>query len=906
MSRTVRGLLPAVLVLGGVALLVLLGLARRPDGGPLLGIEFRQQDQLRISRDSAAAYPDARSIGQSFRSDHANLSSVAVQLAAKSNTLPHTGSFHLQAGDRPDAPDILVLPLDAGDFSDNPYLAFHFAPLPGSAGQTYRFRIETADPLASHLSVQAAAYDAYSEGQATADGAPQPGDLSFRTSYTYTPPDLAADIARALGDHAWLIAAALLFLLLPGTLLTLALAPSPPPDSSTSEVRSGHFSAAASGHWSPAERLLAAPALTLLAWPVLLLAGWTAGIEAWGQWLVWAIIALSAAGLLIFTSRQRSVVSRQRSAVSGQRSAVSTPHSALRTTYSALRTPHSALFFAVLGLTLLSRLVTIRDMVAGMGLDAYHHTLVTQLFLDRGGVPHGYAPYAPLASFTYHYGFHAFAAAMGWLAPGNLSVERLMPLAGQLATALPVLSLTLFGWRVLGSRWLGLTAGALAGVVAIFPAFYVNWSRYTQGLGLALLPVAWVVVFDALAPVSDWAAGSTPRRLPRIGAWRTWVGPTVLAGIAGAGMFLTHYRIAAMCASYALLFLGGVGIAAARRLRAGERLATVGSLVQSGLAVAVIALLAVLPWLLNLRADFTTRFAGSADQSNAAYYDLNNMLGDLSATSQLGYWSTGILLALAALGLLICLLRRDWPPLLLAVWFGLHLLWSNPTLLHLPGAGYLDTVTVATSAFIPVCLLAAYPLVWAGRVLLRLAARPPAALAVRTFLGVAGLLVAVVGAESLLPILDVRPYVEPQDMAGMRWLTANTPAGALVAGNGFGQPWGPEAVQGSDAGVWTPVLARRASTLPPVPAYNERLADPAYLRHAVQVVRSTDTLTRLPNTPDAANAWAYLRAQGVGYIYIGSRGGVMDPQVLLAQTDQVRLVFHQDDVWIFSLLNAKR
>ena len=135
-----------------------------------------------------------------------------------------------------------------------------------------------------------------------------------------------------------------------------------------------------------------------------------------------------------------------------------------------------------------------------VGVDAYHHTLIAEMFAQSGGIPANYEPYAPLASFTYHYGFHALVAAVAWLSGQTAPADMLalMPQAGQVATALPVLTLTLFTWRTLGDRWAGLAAGALAGLVSIFPSFYVNWSRYTQGLGLALLPVAWVLLIEAL------------------------------------------------------------------------------------------------------------------------------------------------------------------------------------------------------------------------------------------------------------------------------------------------------------------------------------------------------------------------------------------------------------------------
>jgi len=876
-----------VVLLAGLVLLLgaglVLGTLAAIAGGQVpLGIEFRQWDQLRIGADSASLAPAAHSVGQTFRSEHANLSTIAVQLKEFSGRLPATGRFHLQAGTDPLAPDILSLPLSAADFGDNPYLAFHFPPRPDSAGRQYRFRIETVAPLRTTLAAHLSPYDTYSAGTALIDDQAQPGDLAFRTYYTYTPADLAADAGRTLASQPGLILATLAFLLLPGRALAEALGPT----------------------WTPGERLLAAAGLTLLAWPVALLGGWGWGVGGWGPVLAWLAILAGAAVLLIRAVWHRT--SPQPIATTLLPLSDTAPNPQPPTPNPPAQSKIDVVYWlalaTVLGLTLLSRLATIRDLVAGMGLDAYHHTLVTALLLDRGGIPHDYQPYAPLASFTYHFGFHAFAAALAWLAPGALPVERLMPVVGQLATTLPVLTLALFGRRVLGNRWVGLLAGGLAGVVTVFPAFYVNWSRYTQGLGLALLPVAWVLLFEAVSPVVAWRPGRPPLRLPGYRSWLAAIGPGVLAALGAAGLFLTHYRIAGMFVSYAGLFLLGVGVDTWRQTPRGARVAALSTLVQSGLAVTAGAVALVLPWLLNLRANFTVRFAGSGEAANAPYYDLHTMLGDLTATSQLGYWSTPILLGLAGLGLLCCLGRRDWPPVLLAVWFGLHLLWSNPTLLSLPGAGYLDSVTVVTSSFIPLCLLAAYPPVLVGEWLVRTLPPRWGAYGARTVLAASGLLLALVGADRLLAILDVKPYVTAQDIAGLHWLRSNTAPSSFVAGNGFGQPWGPEAVQGSDAGVWVPLLAGRRSALPPIPAYNERLADPGYLRHAVQIVRETDNLMHAPDAPDAARSWAYLRGQGVTHLYIGSRGpAVLDPAVLLALPDQVQLVFHQDDVWIFAL-----
>jgi hypothetical protein len=138
-------------------------------------------------------------------------------------------------------------------------------------------------------------------------------------------------------------------------------------------------------------------------------------------------------------------------------------------------------------------------------MDAYHHTLITDLFVHNGIIPRTYEPYAPLNSFTYHFGFHTLAAAISLLSGQTTSTDlmTLVPQVGQLASSvLPIPTLALFGWKVLGNRWLGLTAAALAALVSVVPAFYVEWSRFTQGQGLAVLPLAFLFLLSVLQPDS--------------------------------------------------------------------------------------------------------------------------------------------------------------------------------------------------------------------------------------------------------------------------------------------------------------------------------------------------------------------------------------------------------------------
>ena len=75
----------------------------------------------------------------------------------------------------------------------------------------------------------------------------------------------------------------------------------------------------------------------------------------------------------------------------------------------------AAMLAGVVAVGLLVRLYIVRDLPAGMWGDSYHHTMIAQLLVDNGGLFTSWEPYAPLVTFTYHYGFHANVAFFHWL-----------------------------------------------------------------------------------------------------------------------------------------------------------------------------------------------------------------------------------------------------------------------------------------------------------------------------------------------------------------------------------------------------------------------------------------------------------------------------------------------------------
>jgi hypothetical protein len=596
---------------------------------------------------------------------------------------------------------------------------------------------------------------------------------------------------------------------------------------------------------------------------------------------VWALLLISAAGIAAAVMRQRRA-----SAVTGP---VARPSAA------------DLLFWALLGgtllLTLANRFAPLREMSAGLGLDAYHHTLISRLFVEAGGIPAGYLPYADLASFTYHFGFHSFTATIAWLtgatSPGNLLL--LVPQAGQVASALPVLTLVLLAWRVTGNRWAGLAAGAFAGLYGALPAYYVNWSRFTQSLGLALLPVALVFLVEMIERPAAPKGQGEPGRDLLAAAQRS--APYLLAVVTAAGLFLTHYRIAMLYALFAVLYVVGKTVGALVGRKPTRDL--VWPLRRASIFIVLLAA-AISPWLLNLYSNFRVHLVGRSEPETRAYY----AVGDLWPL--LGQPVFIVICALAVLGLVLAWRRRAWVLWLVALTWILAALWSSPYIFdwailgfRLPLAGYLDANTIGQSLWLPVSLLGGYASGSLGGWLVGIASGLPprwAPLWRVTAAVIAGAALLIVGMTVAAPVaarVDSKPYIAPADREALAWMRDNLPRDAKVAANPFAFPWSPRNVYGSDSGMWIPLVAGVRSTVPPLPAYNERPADPAYLEDALQVVAFEPLTGRAPD-------WGGLKSMGVTHIFAGTRGGAFDIALLL-KAPQVQLVFQRDGAYLFAL-----
>ncbi|MCZ7569578.1 MAG: hypothetical protein M5U01_13500 [Ardenticatenaceae bacterium] len=507
--------------------------------------------------------------------------------------------------------------------------------------------------------------------------------------------------------------------------------------------------------------------------------------------------------------------------------------------------------------------------------DSLHHTMIVALMRSHGGLFDSWAPFAPLTSMTYHFGFHAWVVWSGWLLG---PIEPGAPLAvlwsAQVLNALAALALAPLAWR-LTARAPGDRAGAVAGVVALLvaglwaftPAFYANWGRDTQLAGQVILPGAMLLTLEV---------GQRRRR-----------GPAVLLALLIAGLALTHYRILLLW----VLWIPVVGLwALARRQHAGA--------VATGLAVPTAAgLFLAAPWLLNTLAGQLPQTAGlllATRQPNAALAAYN-ALPPLTAYIE---WPW---LLLAGLALLLAVILRRVRPLLVALWWGLVVLLANPQWLRLPGTGIVNNFAWVIAAYIPVALLLGWLAAQAWTV------RSPAAghRTARPALAAGIVIVSLAGASARVNTINpVYSFIEPADEAAFAWIRANTPPDALFLVNGF-LAVGESQVAGSDAGWWLPVTTGRRVTVPPSVYLSERGEAPDYAERTLALGHQVYTGSDLT---DAATI-AALRAAGVTHLYLGARNGLVGvppgqhgfQAAPLQSSPAWELLYQANGAWVFAL-----
>ncbi len=664
--------------------------------------------------------------------------------------------------------------------------------------------------------------------------------------------------------------------------------------------------------------LLTALGLGLALWPILLLYTTLLHIPAGSIWL-YALLLISA--LIIYRQRRQFHLQPPRL--------------------------ETGLLGVALLTSLVVRLYAIRDLVAPLYGDSVHHTIVTQLIADRGGVPTDYLPYIPLTSFTYHFGFHTQAALAMWAA--GLDAPTAVLYIGQALNALTVLaayylSAGLF-YPARWAKWAGLVSALLTGLVSVMPDYYFNWGRYTQLAGQATLPFAML----ALVALAQDVRSLRQR------------GPLILLNILLiVGLFLSHYRVLIFYAAWVLVVIiwrilspdlalpladfsldeangeegraGGINQASTPPLVPARmprpNLKSKIENLKSGLLIGLGALLLAAPWLLNLVNNY---FGGLVDRLKnisddyLASYNTGSLLGELDI------WlivPAGLAIVLALVLCVATWKQAGLRPLHLGaaavgLWVGALYLIANPYIgkFRLPGAGAVNNFAVGIMLYIPAALLIGYLVGWLLNLVGNIGPLPKSnlpryILAAVYVVACAGLMFADNTGTQGTGLFTVKGpdshsiIVAPADVAAIRWLGQHSAAGdkvliAAVPANEFrGQ-----AVVGIDGGMWVAPLAAREVSAPPLVAGNERTRDSNLQQHIHDLTLAAWPLTgkktlynsTTPNPLPDASTFAALQQAGITLLYSAANSQFWRLDYLNRDTQHFARVYNEGGVQIFRI-----
>jgi len=592
--------------------------------------------------------------------------------------------------------------------------------------------------------------------------------------------------------------------------------------------------------WDRAAWWGAALSLGVAGWPVL----WQWVSLAGGRWsggLLWGVVAVGWVAAAVVARRRNKPADGREPQPTLPAAGDAHPRSAVP----------AYMLLAVLILTATaSRFVAVRDLAFPPWVDSSRHALITAVMLESGRIPTDYAPYLPVDHFPYHYGFHTLSTSLilmtGAALPGALLF--LMQLLGGL---LP-LAVYAAGWLVTRRRVVGLLAAFLVALPFFFPGYYATWGRMTQLSAMVVMPVLLALT---------WRLG------------RGWSRLWPLVGVLAAGVFLLHFRVFLFYLPFAALVAADCFLA--RRPAWG--------LVKAGLLGAVL----VAPRLIELL--LVTEPLATVSRSLPGYNDFP--MGYITTGWERAFLvAAGIAAAVVVAGLA---LRRRWVafPLLLLLWVGALFALLAGERLGLPESLVVNLNSMYITLFLPLALLLA---IVAGRIGAAAGRRlrgSPLGFVVAAGAGVILGALAVFGWRQQINILNQQTILAlPQDVPALAWIDDNLPANARVAVSAWqwlGATWA-----SSDGGAWLVPLTGRESTTPPVDhIYNEALfADVRAFNEAATAI--TDW-----SDPAAAD---WLAAQGITHLFVGRRGGYLDPAAL-SRNPSLAMLYGHDGTFVFAV-----
>ena len=515
--------------------------------------------------------------------------------------------------------------------------------------------------------------------------------------------------------------------------------------------------------------------------------------------------------------------------------------------------------FELIAVCLLSLAVTLyplRNQVAGLGSDSFHHTLISELIILNHGIPNGYAPaYPDIITLNYHIGFHVVSAILSLLSGWDTRFVILLMMP--LLVVGSGLAIHYFMSVLSYDKYSAILAAVIPLFLSSFPVGMLEWGRYPQTLGLLIMTIFITEYLRIMeTPIS--------------------IRNTLTLAMLGTVLVYTHYRVSIMTfAGIGLWELGnflGIGNVIQKRNRA-INLLKVGS----------IGILILLPLFLSLLRNFSIGYSDPIQNPSGSFFKITR-LGEQNIT----YLPHLIVGAMLILAMSVLVIRRDKIGIWLIVWWVLMIVIS--ILFRNVLTTNIDLITVLISSYIPVGVIIGYGL---SKISHRIPNNNVRLLVLFTLVILGGVSM-FVRLEKNVPI---SAFVSQDDIIASRWIKKHTSRNSCFMVNTFNFDFSSNFIIGSDGGWWLPLLAQRCVITYPMTTSIERFDHP-------QALTKTVNLHRLRGNLDNKTALYLLRKYNIQYVYTSTNskigGSIIDPY-RLKRSPYFELIYRNQTVFVFKV-----
>lgn len=445
--------------------------------------------------------------------------------------------------------------------------------------------------------------------------------------------------------------------------------------------------------------------------------------------------------------------------------------------------------FGVLIVTLFTRLILAHQFPYLVNGDPLHHTLITEITSITGQLPHTLEPYDSASLDQYHLGFYSLTASLKLLS--RIPSDKALLWMAQFLNGLCGIGVFLLLDRKV-SRLAAIVGMVTAGLLYVFPAYYINWGRFTQNSAeILLLPTA-LVTWEALS-------GSVTEEK---GISREEILMALLAVMLNTAVCFLHFRVA----GYMLPLI--IGVCALSLYQSNKQKKNVKkTLIKIGI-IGLLTTLLILPVLIPGLKIYLGERTSDSDTPRPALSLTSYYAIDKNHISIKTILDSKFIFIFTFLGLIGGILFKKTR--LLSI---LTIFWIISLLAE--GFVYLLNIRVITFTNITAVLSTIYlPLGLAVGIIghnIHEWSSIYHQIKIKDFILFIILLTGYFGSFARVEQKeDSRIKMTSQDEKAMRWIQQNTPDNAVIVVNTI--ILSPNILLGTDAGYWIPYYADRETT----------------------------------------------------------------------------------------------